>query len=151
MPSSTGHLQQLIEPGITALGYELVGVEYTTQGRGSVLRVYIDSAQGISAEDCQRVSHQVSGVLDVEDPIRGAFTLEVSSPGLDRPLFTAQHFVRFTGSRARIRLKQPLDGRRNFSGILRGVQGEQVLIEDAGEEFILCLANIDKARLAPDV
>lgn len=151
MPRSTGHLQQLIEPGVTALGYELVGVEYTTQGRGSVLRVYIDSEQGISAEDCQRVSHQVSGVLDVEDPIRGAYTLEISSPGLDRPLFTAGHFLHFTGSRAKIRLRQPLEGRRNFSGILRGVQGEQVLIEDEGVEFSLPLANIDKARLTLEI
>ena len=91
-------LGKMLEPGIRSMGYELVGIEYQTGGKGGgLLRVYIDSEQGISADDCQKVSYQVSGVLDVEDPIPGHYTLEVSSPGLDRLLFRAEDFDRFAG------------------------------------------------------
>ncbi|MDH5614342.1 MAG: ribosome maturation factor RimP, partial [Gammaproteobacteria bacterium] len=85
----------LFEPAITAMGYELVGVEYLRQGKQGLLRIYIDSENGITVDDCGKVSHQVSGILEVEDPIRENYVLEVSSPGLDRPLYTAEHFVRF--------------------------------------------------------
>ncbi len=145
------HLQQLLEPPVQALGYELVGIEYISQGRGAVLRIYIDSPAGISADDCQRVSHQVSGVLDVEDPIQGRYDLEISSPGLDRPLFTAQHFARYVGHKAKVRLGVPMNGRRNFSGVLQGVQADAVLINDEGVEFSLPLGAIDKANLVPDI
>lgn len=145
------HLQQLIEPAITALGYELVGVEYASQGRGAVLRVYIDSANGISVEDCRRVSHQVSGVLDVEDPIAGRYDLEVSSPGLARPLFGAQDFTRFTGHPVKIRLQVPLNGRRNFTGTLAGMEDGRVVITEDGQEVSLPLADIDRAHLVPEI
>ena len=145
------HLRQLVEPAVTTLGYELVGVEYASQGHGSTLRVYIDSADGISAEDCQRVSHQLSGVLDVEDPIKGRYALEISSPGLDRPLFTLQQFTQFVGHRIKLRLNAPLNGQRNFAGLLMGVSDAHVLIKDAESEFELPLDNIDKARLVPDL
>ena len=112
------NMQRPIESAVQGLGYELVGVEYLPQGRRSLLRVYIDTPGGVTVDDCERVSHQVSGVLDVEDPIRGQYVLEVSSPGLDRPLFTAEHFQRFAGSRVRLRTSPPLDGRRNFSGLI---------------------------------
>lgn len=151
MRQAPAHVQALLAPVIQALGYELVGIEYLSQGRGAVLRVYIDSPTGISADDCKRVSHQVSGVLDVEDPIAGSYDLEVSSPGLDRPLFTAEQFARFVGHKARIRLSVPLDGRRNFSGVLEGVEDNAVLVEEDGVQFCLSLSAIDKARLVPDV
>ncbi|HKJ77454.1 MAG TPA: ribosome maturation factor RimP [Gammaproteobacteria bacterium] len=150
MAQAGERLHGLIGPAVEALGYELVGVEYLPQGRHSLLRVYIDSDEGIDVEDCERASHQVSGVLDVEDPIKGQYTLEVSSPGIERPLFTAAHFERFKGERAQVRLGTALDGRRRFTGMLRGVDGNDVLIEVDGDEYRLPLEQIEKAHLAPE-
>ena len=143
-------LRGIIEPAVEALGYELVGVEYLPQGRHSLLRVYIDSADGITVDDCERASHQVSGALDVEDPIRGQYTLEVSSPGIERPLFTAAHFERFAGELAQVRLVAPLDGRRRFKGRLRGIEGDDVVIEVDGEAYRLPLEQIEKAHLVAE-
>lgn len=148
MPA-TKRLEEIIGPGVEALGYELVGVEYLPQGRHSLLRVYIDSEDGIGVDDCERVSHQVSGVLDVEDPIRGQYTLEVSSPGLDRPLFTQAHYARFVGSEVQLRLHRPHNGRRKFKGRLTAVEGETITIEVDGEALSLELAEIEKAHLVP--
>jgi len=145
------NLQKPIEAAVRGLGYELVGVEYLPQGRHSLLRVYIDTPDGVTVDDCERVSHQVSGALDVEDPIHGHYVLEVSSPGLDRPLFTADDYRRFAGSRVKLRVSPPLEGRRNFSGILRGLHGESaVLVEEDGEVEIP-LERIEKARLVPEL
>ncbi len=155
MGKSAARLQELIEPVVTALGYELVGVVYVPQGRHSLLRVYIDrtgdSDGGITLDDCERVSHQVSGVLDVEDPVAGQYQLEVSSPGLDRPLFSREHFVRFTGRRAKLRLHTPQNGRRNFSGVLSGVRDGLVVIVEDGAEFALPFESIDKAQLVSEI
>ncbi|MDP1707819.1 MAG: ribosome maturation factor RimP [Gammaproteobacteria bacterium] len=154
MRKDSARLQDIIAPVVTALGYELVGVVHVPQGRHSLLRVYIDcvgdDATGITLEDCERVSHQVSGVLDVEDPIKGQYALEVSSPGLERPLFSKEQFARFAGQRAKVRLHTPLNGRRNFTGMLAGVRDEQVVIVEDGVEFALPVGSIDKAQLAPD-
>jgi len=154
MRKDSARLQELIAPVVVALGYELVGVVHVPQGRHSLLRVYIDcvgdDATGITLEDCERVSHQISGVLDVEDPIKGQYALEVSSPGLERPLFGKEQFERFTGQRAKVRLHMPLNGRRNFTGMLAGVRDEQVVIVEDGVEFALPFGSIDKAQLAPD-
>jgi ribosome maturation factor RimP len=147
MGQANAQLQAIIEPAVTALGYELVGVEYLSQGKHSVLRVYIDQEQGISVEDCAEVSRQVSAVLDVEDPIKGEYTLEVSSPGLDRPLFTLEQYQRYSGSLAEIRLRSPLEGRRKFKGRMHGVRDEQVVIDVDGVEYLLALDNIEKANL----
>lgn len=147
MAQANAQLQALIEPAVSALGFELIGVEHLAQGRHSVLRVYIDHENGIDVEDCAEVSRQVSAVLDVEDPIRGEYTLEVSSPGLDRPLFTAEHYQRYNGSLAEIRLRSPLDGRRKFKGRMHGVRDEAVVIEVDGVEYTLALDNIEKANL----
>lgn len=144
-------MESLLEPSVQGLGYELVGVEYMPQGRHSLLRVYIDRPNGITVEDCEKVSRQVSAVLDVEDPIRGHYLLEVSSPGLDRPLFKAQDFNRYAGQQAKIRLRAPHDGRRNFSGTLRGLTDEKVVVEMEGVEFLLPFDLIEKANLIPDV
>jgi len=155
-------LQRLLEPVIEALGYELVCVELI-QGGGTLLRLYIDSPQGINLEDCERVSHQVSGVMDVEDPISGEYTLEVSSPGLDRPLTKPEHFVQFAGYEVRIQLHSPLEvdglgiedgqniGRRKFSGTLLGLEDNQVLLTNDDGEYRLPLLEIEKARLQPEL
>lgn len=140
-------IEKLIEAPIESLGYELVGVEYMQGGQAPVLRIYIDAEQGISIEDCERVSHQVSGVLDVEDPIKQAYQLEVSSPGFDRPLFKPKDFERFIGAQAKISLKLPVAGRRNFTGQLQGFEQGEILIEVDGEVYALPLAKLAKARL----
>ena len=141
----------MLEPGIRSMGYELVGVEYQGGGKGgALLRVYIDSERGISADDCQKVSYQVSGVLDVHDPIPGHYTLEVSSPGLDRPLFKASDFERFAGQLARLRLRLPVNGQRNFKGRLRGLRDGQVVIEQDGQETVLPYEQVELARLVPE-
>ena len=144
-------MYELLTPAVTALGYELVGVEHLRQGKHSVLRVYIDSESGVTVEDCALVSHQVSGVLDVEEPVRGEYSLEVSSPGLDRPLFTLTQFERFRGRQARLLLAAPHEGRRKFSGRLEGVRDGQVVIDVDGEQLLFSLAEIDRARLVPEL
>ena len=141
-------LEQLLAPVVRGLGYELLGILRLPQPqRGVLLRLYLDSEAGITVDDCERVSHQVSGVLDVEEVIRGEYILEVSSPGLDRPLFTLEHFQRFIGATVKIRLHQPVDNRRNFNGVLRAVQDDTVLIEDNGTEFSLPYGRIERANL----
>ena len=143
-------LHALIEPALAVLDYELVGVEFVSGRRRSLLRVYIDSTHGVSLEDCERASHQISGVLDVADPIAGKYALEVSSPGLNRPLFTSEHFERFAGSRVRVRLSAPHHGRRNFTGELKGVRQGTVLVQEEGIERSFPIEQIAKARLVPD-
>ena len=152
MARVTDGLTEMLESAVTALGYELVGVEYLSQGRHSVLRIYIDSENGITLDDCERVSHQVSGVLEVEDPIRGQYNLEVSSPGLDRPLFNLSHFDRFKGHKVQIKLRRPLDGRRKFNGVIETVENEQVVIrENESEATALTMDDIEKANLVPEI
>jgi len=149
--------RSVIEP----MGYELVGVEYFRRSKGSaVLRVYIDrpdggpkiddKEKGITLDDCSLVSHQLSGVLDVEDPITGHYDLEVSSPGLDRPLFTAEHFQRFRGRRASIKLATKFGGRRNLQGQIAGLKEEAVLLVVDGEAWEIPLGVIESARLIPE-
>jgi ribosome maturation factor RimP len=149
MRTAPANVQNLIEPVISALGYELVGVEYLSQGRRSLLRIYIDHTDGINVHDCERVSHQVSGVLDVEDVIRGQYTLEVSSPGLDRPLFTKEQFQRYIGSEVNIRLSIAQQGRKKFKGILRGIDDTNVFLNVDEEEISLPFNAIEKANLVP--
>ena len=143
-------LREILAPVVAAMGYELVGVELHPRPGNTLLRVYIDKAGGISVDDCQQVSHQVSGVLDVEDPLPGRYTLEVSSPGLDRPLFEAQHFARFAGHRVRVHLAMPLHGRKTLTGRLVGMRGDSVVLEHNGQEVSVLLAGIEKARLIPE-
>ncbi|WP_405223756.1 ribosome maturation factor RimP [Lentisalinibacter sediminis] len=143
-------IRQLLEPTLATMGYELVDLEARIGGKG-LLRLYIDKPEGVSLEDCERVSHQVSGVLDVEDPIPGEYVLEVSSPGLDRPLKRPEHFERFVGSEAKVALRVPLDGRRRFRGTLEGVEDGYVAMRVDGELYRLRIADIDKARLVPEL
>lgn len=144
-------IMRLLEPTVTAMGYELLGVEYLSQGKHSRLRLYIDSPDGIGLADCEQVSHQVSGVLDVEDPIHGQFSLEVSSPGTDRPLFRTAHYARFAGQRVKVRLRQAREGQRNFHGRIKTVQDEEIYISmDDGGELVLSCQDIEKANLVPE-
>ena len=143
-------LLKLLEAPVEALGYEMVELEFHPQGRGGLLRVFIDKDGGVTVDDCEIVSRQVSAVLDVEDPIPGHYTLEVSSPGLDRPLRKEADFTRFAGERARLELLVPRDGRKRYTGILRGVEAGQVLIEVDGELHRLPFADVAKTRLVPD-
>ena len=145
------HIGELLEPAIVSLGYELVGVEYRGGGQGGgLLRVYIDSEQGITVNDCQKVSYQVSGVLDVNDPIPGHYTLEVSSPGMDRLLFRPEDYRRFAGSLIKLRLAYPVEGRRKFKGRLQGLQDGNVLLEVDGAQLSLPLDQVEQARLVPE-
>jgi ribosome maturation factor RimP len=151
MQKAPGGLVELVERTVTPMGYEVVGVELAGSGeRGRVLRVYIDQEEGITLDDCAAVSHQLSGVLDVEDPIREHYRLEVSSPGLDRPLFTPAQFERFAGHEVRIRLARLIDRRRKLSGVLRGLRGDAVLVEVEGTELAIPLVDIESARLVPE-
>ena len=142
-------LHRPIEAAVQGLGYELVGIEYHPQGRRSLLRVYIDTPAGVNVDDCERASRQISSALDVDDPIPGQYMLEVSSPGLDRPLFTAEHFQRFSGNRVKLRVSPPLDGRRNFSGVLVGMRDDAVVVVQDDEEVEVPLQHIEQARLVP--
>jgi len=144
-------LAKLIEPTIEQMGYELADLELVLGGRDSVVRVFIDSPEGIDLTDCEAVSRQVSAILDVEDPLPGHYTLEVSSPGLDRKLTKPAHFQRFVGETVKVKLRFPLDGRRNFRGALRVADDEKIGIEVDGESYSLEMATIESARLVPSL
>lgn len=140
-------LTQLIEPVVAGLGYELVGIEFDSRAR--ILRVYIDHQSGILLDDCSRVSYQLSGVLDVEDPIPGRYQLEISSPGLDRPLSKRADFERFLGSKVRLHLRPPIENRRRINGELAGINGDHVLIDADDGRLQIPFDAIEKARLVP--
>jgi ribosome maturation factor RimP len=148
-------LMRLLEPPIEALNYELVDVEFAQAGRGGVLRIFIDrraedSSLGITVDDCANVSHAVSQVLEIQDPIKGHYTLEVSSPGFDRILRTRAHFERFVGERIFAELKLPIEGRRRFVGVLKSIADDTVVVEVDGKAHSLPLERIQKARLRPE-
>jgi ribosome maturation factor RimP len=148
-------LMRLLEPPIEALNYELVDVEFAQAGRGGVLRIFIDrraedSSLGVTVDDCANVSHAVSQVLEIENPIKGHYTLEVSSPGFDRILRTRAHFERFVGERIFAELKLPIDGRRRFVGVLKSIAEDAVVVEVDGKAHSLPLERIQKARLRPE-
>jgi ribosome maturation factor RimP len=147
---SVQKLNELLQPLVEDLGYEFVGLEYNSNPKHSVLRIYIDHENGVGIEDCETVSRETAALLDVKDPIRSQYNLEVSSPGLDRPLFTPAHYAEFSGRVAQINLFAPLDGRRKFSGPILGVEAAGVKLEQDGSEVILDFDNIAKAKLVPD-
>jgi ribosome maturation factor RimP len=144
-------LSRLLEPGVRALGFELVDVELSGQGHHAVLRVYIDGPEGVTVDDCADVSRQLSGILDVEDPIPERYVLEVSSPGLDRPLARREDFERFVGEQVKVRTRRPLDGQRNFKGRLVAVQPEHIVLEVDEKKVSLGFDSIEKARLIPQL
>ncbi|WP_440996934.1 ribosome maturation factor RimP [Arhodomonas sp. SL1] len=145
--AATEQLIGILAPVVESMGYEFVGVEFQGSGRGAVLRIYIDAADGVGLEDCEAVSHQVSGVLDVEDPIPGEYNLEISSPGLDRPIFKVADYERFVGERVRLRVRGRHEGRRKFRGWLRGLRDDCVVVDENGEEALVPLEVIERANL----
>lgn len=147
--SKQQQISELIQPVIEALGCELWGVEYLSQGKHSVLRVFIEKEPRIEVEDCEKVSRQVSGILDVEDPISGKYTLEVSSPGMDRILFTLDQYSRFVGEQVAIKLARAFDGRKKFQGQLVGIENDEIVVHIDGEEYVLPFESIDKANIVP--
>lgn len=140
----------LLEPELGTIGYELVELEYKPRGHNGLLRVYIDAADGVGLEDCAKVSRRVSSLLDVEDPIPGAYDLEVSSPGLNRPLRTLEHYRRFAGEKVKLQTVRPIEGQRRFKGVLRAVDGTTLQLEVDGEERVIPLDLVERASLAPD-
>ena len=143
----------MLRPAVEGLGYELVGIEHLPMGKHTVLRIYIDSPDGITVSDCSQVSHQVSGVLEVEEPIMGQFTLEVSSPGIDRPLFDFEQFKQFVGSKVKIKLYHAIEGRRKIVGLLDSIEGDDIIVLDADSDtrFQLQMDDIDKANIVTDL
>ena len=147
----TDRIAAAIEPGLAAMGYEIVRMQLGGSGRSPTLQIMCDRLDGkpLTLDDCTGISRLASAVLDVEDPIAGEYTLEVSSPGLDRPLTRPKDFDRFAGSEARLELSLPVDGQKRFKGVLRGLENDAVILETGDGERRLALADIEKARLIP--
>jgi len=145
-------LTELFEPVIQSMGYELVGIEFQGSTQHGTLRVYIDHENGIGVDDCVAISHQISAILDVEEPIQQAYDLEVSSPGINRPLFNARDYELYSGHSAKIKMAVPLNGRRNFKGVLQGVKDSrsvQIMVDDEG--YDLPISDIEKANLVNEI
>lgn len=140
-------LEKIIRPAVEATGFEFWGLEYLAQGKHSVLRVYIDHENGIDVDNCAEVSHQVSGVLDLEDPIQGYYNLEVSSPGMDRPLFTEEQFARYQGEEVELRAAVAVNGRRKFKGTIEQVENGTLHLLVDGESYSLPCQQVEKANL----
>jgi ribosome maturation factor RimP len=156
MTDKASEIAALLAPTVQSIGLELLGVEYLPAPGGALLRIYIDvpadagDERTVGIEDCEAVSREVSAQLDVADPISGHYTLEVSSPGVDRPLFTAAQFDRFAGETAKVTLKLPQDGRRRLQGAIASVHANQITFDVDGTPFAVAMDNIEKARLVPD-
>jgi ribosome maturation factor RimP len=144
------HLWELFEPVVSGMGYELIEIEHFPNPKHGVLRLYIDKEGGVNVEDCSSVSRQISALIDVEDPVSGQFNLEISSPGLDRPLRRVKDFQRFTGSLVKIKTVVPMDGQRNFKGRLLKADEEVLVIETDTEEISMPMSAVDKARVVPE-
>lgn len=148
-PDLQGQIKTLVE----SMGYEFVGCEMQSQGRQTLFRIYADKIGGITAGDCSRISHQMSAMMDVEDPVPGRYILEVSSPGIDRPLFELDHYRRFIGERVKVKLVVPVGQRRQYTGLLKSVEGEAVhlLVDGSEQEVELPFSNIEKGNLIGEV
>jgi len=150
MKQAPEHLVNLIEPIVEGLGYECVGIEYNPHPKNGLLRVYIDTENGVLLEDCTKVSHQLSGMLDVEDPIVDNYQLEVSSPGAERPFFKISQFAQFVGSTVTINVFKPIDKRRKLTGIIERVDGDIVVLQQDDYSLEIPFQAMSKARLVPD-
>ncbi|MBB1087494.1 ribosome maturation factor RimP [Lysobacter sp. SG-8] len=161
MTDKASQISDLLAPTVASLGLELLGVEYLPSPGGAIVRLYIDipeaetsregeAPRSVGIDECEAVSREVSAQLDVEDPISGNYTLEVSSPGIDRPLFTAAHFRRFLGASAKVVLRLPQDGRRRLQARISGIEDDAVVFDLDGTAFTVAIDNIEKARLVPD-
>ncbi|MFO7529412.1 MAG: ribosome maturation factor RimP [Marinobacter sp.] len=150
MSAKLKQLEDLLRPIVEGLGYEFWGIEFRSRGQHSLLRVFIDDAEnGIAIDDCEKVSRQISGVMDVEDPIQTEYTLEVSSPGMDRPLFRLEQYEAFVGHQVQIRLRMAFEGRRKFQGLIKGVEGDDVVVVVDDHEYLLPFDSIEKAHIVP--
>lgn len=145
-------LQALLAPVVEDLGYELLGVEYLSNPKNRVVRLFIDrEPDGVILEDCEAVSREVSALMDVEEPVPGQYTLEVSSPGVERPLFTAAQFARFVGETAAVQMAVPVNNRRRFKGVIIRADEASVILNVDGQEVELVVADLARAHLAPDL
>ena len=152
MSATERQIEGMLGPTVRALGCEIWGVEFHPRGGSALLRIFIDGTNGrdVTLDDCERVSGQVSALLDVEDPIATKYRLEISSPGLDRVLFRREHYECSVGAEVDVRLAFPFEGRRRFVGLLAGVEGEDVVVRVAEDEYLLPLSQIRRARIVPD-
>ena len=156
MTDKATQISNLLAPTVESLGLQLLGIEYLPASGGAVLRLYLDvpdaeaETRHVTIEDCEAVSREVSAQMDVEDPISGNYTLEVSSPGVDRPLFAPAQFARFIGEKAKVGLKLPQDGRRRLTGTIVSVEAGEIVFDVDGQPLAVAVDNIDKARLVPD-
>ncbi|RBW48877.1 ribosome maturation factor RimP [Marinobacter sp. F3R11] len=150
MSGKLKQLEDILRPVVEGLGYEFWGIEFRSKGYQSMLRVFIDDAEkGIGIDDCEKVSRQISGVMDVEDPIQTEYTLEVSSPGMDRPLFRPEQYQAFVGHQVQIRLRMAFEGRRKFQGLIKGVEGDDVIVVVDDHEYLLPFDSIEKGHIVP--
>ncbi|MEE2000231.1 ribosome maturation factor RimP [Alkalimonas sp. MEB108] len=149
MAKQEQQLMELLTPTVSAAGFELLGIEVLRAGKHSTVRLYIDHPDGVTVEHCAIISREVGAILDVEDPISHEYMLEVSSPGLDRPLFTPEHFARAVGQKVDVKLAIPQDGRRKFKGILQAIEQDMLVIEIDGKQFRLLMDNVEKANIVP--
>jgi len=145
-------LDRLIRPVIEGMGFEYVGLEYQSNPKNRLVRIYIDrEPEGINVDDCADVSNEISALLDVEDPVAGHYSLEVSSPGIERPLFEPDHYRRFVGESASVHLFAPLDNRRKLTGSIVEADDERVVLRVDGENIAVAFAEIRRANLKPDL
>lgn len=151
MSSGDQVLKQLLQPVVEAMDCELWGIELQMGGKAKLLRIFIDRDEevGVGVDDCERVSRQASAILDVEDVISGEYILEVSSPGMDRPLYELDHYARYLGEEISLRLRFPYEGRRNYKGRLKAIEGDEIVVVVTDNEFLFPVEGIEKANLVP--
>jgi len=148
--ASKKELEGLIAPVVESFGCELWGIDFTPFKQSALLRVFIDKASGVTLDDCSNISHQLSGMLDVEDPIQLPYRLEVSSPGVERPLLRLEHYLRYQSAEVKIRLKWPINGQRNFTGSIESADEDNVVLRVEGEKLELPFEAIGRGRLVID-
>lgn len=151
MMNKTEQLRCLLAPTVEDLGYEFVGCELHNQHWHSLLRIYVDRPGGVTLDDCARISRQIRAVLNVENSINGRYDLEVSSPGIERPLFALDHYRQYVGCEAKFCLRIPRNGRRNYRAVIKAVEGEKIIIQLEEELLEIAFSDIDKAKLISDL
>ena len=142
-------IETLLQTAVASQGCEIWGVELAQAGKHTRLRLYIDKPDGVGIEDCERVSRQVSDVLDVSEMMNGQYTLEVSSPGMDRTLFKAAHYEQNVGATVDVRLNFPFDGKKRIVGVLAGYENDEAIVQMEAEEYVLPIENVQRARIVP--
>lgn len=142
-------LESCISQAVAVTDFSLWGFEFVRAGKHSILRVFIEGKEGISVDDCAEVSRQVSSILDVEDPIKDEYTLEVSSPGMDRILFKPEQYPDYLGQQLSVKTRMPIDGRRKFKGLLNNIEGKDLVLQVDNSEYLIPFNNIEKAQVVP--